>query len=255
MKSSLLFFTFFFASTSVVLADTITLKADAWCPYTCAPESDKPGFMIEIAKAIFEPTGHKIDYSLMNWARAVSDTRKGKFNAVVGANVADVPGFILPKVPQGMSANYFWTRKDSNFTYRGIDSIKEKKIGVINGYSYGGDELDKPIGNHHPSFVVLPGDDALVKLIKMADAKRIDAFVENPYVLEYLLSTELTQFQNSFKAVSKNIVSDPELYIAFSPAKAESKKYAQILSDGMKQLRKSGKLKTILKKYNIKDWK
>jgi len=255
MKTYQFFFLLFVTSTSSGFADTITLRADTWCPYTCSPESDRPGFMIEIAKAVFEPAGHKIDYSLMNWARAVSETKKGKFNAVVGANTADVPGFILPKSPQGMSVNYFWTPKDSTFTYNGIESVKGKKVGVINGYSYGGDELDKPIANHHPSFVVLPGDDALVKLIKMTDAKRIDAFVENPYVLEYLLSTEQTQFQNKFKAVSKNIVSEPELYIAFSPEKAESKKYAQMLTEGMKQLRKSGKLKSILQKYKIKDWK
>ncbi len=255
IKASLLFFSLVFLIHSNSYAETITLRADEWCPYTCTPESDQPGFMIEIAKAIFEPVGVKVDYQLMNWARAVSETRKGKFNAVVGANVADVPGFILPDVPQGMSLNYFWTRVDSDFTYKDINSVKGKKIGVINGYSYGGKELDDPIARRNPAFVVLPGDDALIKLIKMTEARRLDAFVENPYVLEYSLSTKLTAYQDKFKPVSKNIVSEPELYIAFSPQIKDSKKYAKIVSDGMKKLRKSGMLKSILQKYKIKDWK
>jgi polar amino acid transport system substrate-binding protein len=239
-------------------AATISVRADLWCPYTCEPGSDHPGFMIEIAQEIFQKNGDVIDYQLMNWARAVAETKQGKYNAVVGANRGDVPGFILPKNSQGLSINYFWAKKDSTFSYQSIDSIKDKKIGVINSYSYGGDELDIPIKDHHPSFVILPGDDALTKLVKMTEAGRLDAFVENPYVLQNLLKKDLKQFENTLKPVSKNMATDPELFIAFSPAKSrvgESKKYAKILSDGIVSLRKSGRLKIILDKYEIKDWK
>lgn len=238
-------------------AATISLRADLWCPYTCDPKSDRPGFMIEIAQEIFKMNGDTIDYQVMNWARAVAETKDGKFDAVVGANRGDVPGFVLPENSSGANINYFWALKKSQFEYKNIDSVKNKKIGVINGYSYGGDELDIPIKNHHHSFVILPGNDALTKIIKMIEAGRIDAFVENPYVLQNLLKTDLKQFQNTLKPVSKNIVTDPELFIAFTPAKTKketSVKYAKILSDGLTKLRKSGRLKVILDKYEIKDW-
>jgi polar amino acid transport system substrate-binding protein len=45
------------------------------------------------------------------------------------------------------------------------------------------------------------------------------------------------------------------VYIAFSPGNPKSQEYAQILSKGIQQLRASGELATILKKYGMSDWK
>jgi polar amino acid transport system substrate-binding protein len=57
---------------SLAKADTISIRADLWCPFNCDPSGAKPGYMIEIAKAVFEPLGHKIDYQTLNWARAIA---------------------------------------------------------------------------------------------------------------------------------------------------------------------------------------
>ena len=81
---------------STAIGETISLRADAWCPYTCDPGAAKPGFMIEIAKMALEPAGHKVDYKVLNWARAITETRKGKFTAIVGAAKDDAPDFIYP---------------------------------------------------------------------------------------------------------------------------------------------------------------
>lgn len=40
-------------------ADTLTLKADFWMPYNGDGKTDT-GYMLDIAKAIFESKGHKI---------------------------------------------------------------------------------------------------------------------------------------------------------------------------------------------------
>ncbi len=254
MKKNI-FLIFILLAAFEIKAETLTMLADYWCPYTCSPESSRPGFMVEIAKEIFESEGLKVDYSIRNWARAVAETKVGKYNAVIGANVGDVEGFILPSEPQGIAVNYFWARKDSEFFYKEIASLKGKKIGVINGYSYGAKEIDLPIARHNSSFVIVPGEDALPKLLKMTEAKRIEGFIENPYVLGDLVSTSMKQFSGKFKPVSNNIVKEVGLYIAFSPTKHNSKKLAQTLSEGMNKIRKSGKLKKILDKYGIKDWK
>lgn len=254
MKKNI-FLIFFLLVALETKAETLTMLADYWCPYTCSPESNRPGFMVEIAKEIFEPEGFKVEYTIRNWARAVADTKVGKYNAVIGANVGDVEGFILPNVPQGIAINYFWARKDSRFFYKDIASLKGNKVGVINGYSYGSKEIDLPIARHNSSFVIVSGEDALPKLMKMTEAKRIEGFIENPYVLEDLVLTSMKQFAGKFKPVSNNIVREVELYIAFSPAKHNSKKLALFLSEGMNKIRKSGKLKNILDKYGIKDWK
>lgn len=247
----LVFLLCFFISLPIKAA-TITMTSDLWCPYTCDPHSENPGYIVEVTREIFEKKGYKVDYKTINWARAVSETKDGNFSVLLGASRADVPGFILPTLPVGMSANYFWVRKDSSWNYKNIESLKNKKIGVINTYTYG-DEVDAQVQNRHKSYVIISGNDALLKIIKMTDVKRLDGFVENPFVLNYIFK-DFPQYKNLFKNVSRNIANDPELFVAFSPAKIESKKYAGIFSEGMKQLRKSGRLKIILEKYGIGDW-
>ena len=88
----------------------------------------------------------------------------------------------------------------------------------------------------------------------MPDIKRLDGVVVNPNVFNYILK-DMPEFKNHFKIVSKNVANDPDLFVAFSPINPNSKKYTQLISDGMSNLRKSGKLKTILSKYGVSDWK
>jgi polar amino acid transport system substrate-binding protein len=51
----------------VARADTITLHADEWCPYNCAPGSGMPGYAVEVAREVFEQAGHRLDYGLLSW--------------------------------------------------------------------------------------------------------------------------------------------------------------------------------------------
>ena len=80
---------------------------------------------------------------------------------------------------------------------------------------------------------------------------RIDALLDDRVVLQYTLKrmkqTEL--FTEAGMPEDANPV-----YIAFSPAKPESKKYAEILVKGIEELRKSGELDKIMDKYGMKDW-
>lgn len=238
---------------STVVADEINLSSDLWCPYACDPASGKPGFMVEIAKEVFIPLGHTVNYKLINWARAISDTREGKFTGLVGASITDAPDFIFPKNQIGQSQNYFWINKNDLWVYKDPKSLKGKKIGVINSYSYG-DEVDLEVKNKNPGYVVISGDDALMKMIRMTKGKRLGGFVENPNVLNYQLMNQ-PEFNNQFVKSSANITKDTQLFIAFSPANINAKKYSETLSAGIETLRQNGKLKTILMKYGLKDWK
>jgi polar amino acid transport system substrate-binding protein len=45
------------------------------------------------------------------------------------------------------------------------------------------------------------------------------------------------------------------IYIAFSPNKSTSVRYAKMLSEGIVAMRKSGELQKILDKYGLQDWR
>ncbi len=88
----------------------------------------------------------------------------------------------------------------------------------------------------------------------MTEAKRLDGFIENPLVLEYNLKLMKKNIKK-FKAVGPNLANDPDLFISFAPGHPKSKEYAKILDLGMVEMRKSGRLKAILAKYGLQDWK
>src|SRR5688500_5622382 len=84
-------------------ADAITLRADEWCPYNCAADSDKPGYGIEIAKEIFAKAGHTVEYKTLAWPRALEECRNGTVAAVIGTSHEESPDFVFPEQDVGVS--------------------------------------------------------------------------------------------------------------------------------------------------------
>jgi polar amino acid transport system substrate-binding protein len=230
-------------------ADTITLRADIWCPYNCDPNSDSPGFMIEIARQVFESAGHSVDYELLNWARAVDETRVGKHNAIIGAYKSEVPDFIFPENALGQAVDMFYTIEGSSWYFENTASIKGSVIGIIKGYSYG-DELDEYIGKNKKQFAILHGDDAFERNLEMLYLGRVNALIENQFVMNNYLKNN----KSRKPIIEAGMVNRENVYIAFSPKNPNSKTYARILSDGINTLRASGELKIILAKYGLSDW-
>lgn len=240
-----------FVSTSA-FADTISFRSDYWCPYICQPDSDKPGYMVEIAKTVFEKHGHKVQVRLSSWVSAIKDTRSNKVQGLMGCSVVDAPDFIYPKKSLGVMKNAYFVPRESNWLYKGRPSLQGMKIGVINGYTYG-DSVDSLIRARNRSFIPFSGDRPLEQLIHATHLKQLDGFIENPVVLQYTsAAAKLTL--NKLKIVGWVENHDPALYISFSPNNPKSAEYAQILSEGVEELRRSGELQRILARYNLKDW-
>ncbi len=232
---------------------TISLRTDIWFPYDGKPGSDKEGFMIDIAREVFEAKGYKIDYQLAPWSRAIKDTRKGKYDGIVGAFKEEAPDFVFPENECGLSTTVFITKKGEKWKYTGVDSLKKAAIGVIKGYSYG-EVFDKYIKNNSKNskrIQIAFGADAFKSNSKKLMIGRLTAFVEDKMVA----FSSLKKMGMADKVSIAGELFKDNIYIAFSPNRKTSKKYAKILSDGMVRLRKSGKLKKILSKYGLKDWK
>lgn len=239
-------------SATSAQADKIILAADEWCPYNCNPESTQPGYIVDIARTIFEAAGHQIEYRKTNWARAVADAKDGKINGVIGAVPAEVPGFILPDQPLGISEDHFYTLANNPWRYTGIASLAHINLGVINGYAYTPEVLTYINSYKNSSALhVASGQNALQNNINMVIQHRLDAVIEDQNVFT-LTSSQMGNFQQFIDAGAtgnKNYV-----YIAFSPNNKNSKIYANLLEDGIIDLRANGKLKKILARYDAVDW-
>ncbi|WP_374078551.1 substrate-binding periplasmic protein [Bdellovibrio bacteriovorus] len=235
-----------------VHADTITFRSDFWCPYVCNANSSRPGYMVEIVRQVFEKQGHKVEFKLDNWVRAIKETRSNQAQALLGCSQVDAPDFIFPQKSLGIIRNAYFTTKHSSWFYQGRHSLQNKRIGVINGYAYG-DSIDTLIQNRHKTFVPFSGERPLNQMIKAIQNGRIDGFIENPVTLQFSLA-EMNLPADTLKAVGWVDTHDPFLFAGFSPNNPRSKLYAEMLSKGIDDLRRSGELRRILEKYKMADW-
>ena len=240
-----------FVSSCQLSADTISIRADEWFPMNGEPDSGNEGYMIDLAREIFGAAGHKVDYKLMPWERAVNSVRAGKFDCVVGAYPEDAPDFKFPTENWGIDSTGYFVRPDSTWTFNGYDSLLTQKVGVISGYAYG-DEVDELIKSRGDVFKAASGNDALEKNFKKLTGKRLDLVIESIAVGNAKIKE--MNLTGKIKLGGKDPSEEP-IYIACSPAKATSAAYIKLVDEGTRALRASGKLQQIMSKYGLSDWK
>ncbi|MFT6735700.1 MAG: polar amino acid transport system substrate-binding protein, partial [Polaribacter sp.] len=188
------------------------------------------------------------------WARAIIEGEKGYVDAVVGAFKDDAPSFIYPKEELGLISNSFFTTNNMNWLYLGTNSLNSIRLGVIKGYDYG-KLLSQYIqrNTNNSRLVVLTGEkDVLSRAVNMLLADRIDVLVESDIIFWYRVNQLGLSEQMKYAGQASKPM---KAYIAFSPRNKNSIDYAQILSDGILEMRANGDLERILSKYGLHDWK
>jgi len=237
-------------------AETITLVADEWCPYTCKPDSDKPGLFIEIAKKVFAREGIDVTYKTIPWARAIEETRAGKYTSIAGASIGDARDFIFPTEPQAQSVMTFYVKYGSRWTYQNLASLDKISLGTIVDYSYS-NLIDSYIAKNKDNMRLVQqvgGNNALESNVLKVIKKRVGATIESAAVMEYYLATQGRTGQ-LIAAGAMPVNDDQNLYIAFSPKDPNAKRYARIVTDGTRALRQSGKIQEILNRYSLTEEK
>ena len=255
LQTCILVFILVLSLPVLATAEKITLVADDWCPYNCQPQSDTPGFMIEIAKAILQKPGDEVEYTIMPYEESVEAVRQGKFTAVVGVARDEAPDLVYPREPMGETNEMFFTKKDFSWKYTDVASLEKVRVGIIEGYSYGpalDDYFEENIDN--PKVVMAGGDTPLGDNIKRLNAGEIDVLLENPYVFHYYFASKGQKDQLAEYAEIQAPLQPDYLYLAFSPKLPQSAKYAEAVTAGMAELRQNGKLSDILTKYGVSDW-
>lgn len=238
------------ASLPVFAAETLTVVADVWCPFNCAPGAAKAGFGIDILKAIFEPKGITVAYSTMEWDRALKETAANQHGAVIGGFREDTPGFAVPEEEFGVNIQVAHVKKGSTWKYDGPSSLAGKKVGLIEGYTFG-HGIDEYLAAHPAQAVTVTGDDALPALMRKLLLGEVDVVFEDSFV--FILKQMELGLTDKFQAAGR--MEAKQVYVAFAPGRPESKRYAALFTAGIRELRANRKLAGILKNYGIADWK
>jgi polar amino acid transport system substrate-binding protein len=238
----------------VAETNLITVVADNWCPYNCDPGSEYPGYVIELATEIFQKAGYRLKYENVPWSRAVRGVEEGIYDGAVGAALGDIPGAIFPEEEVGSLLNCMFVRKGETWRYTDLDSLKNIRLGVIGDYYYT-DEINAYINasQNSPQVDIIRGANAVERNLKKLLDQKIDVYLEDLSVV-YYTAAQAGLDKDEFE-ISGTIDEPQAIYIAFSPKDPESEKWAQILSQGIKESRENGRLAEILRRYGLKDWK
>ncbi len=235
----------------------IIIAADEWCPYNCTPKKEKEGYIVEIAKEVFAKNGYTVEYQVIPWEQALLGAKEGKFHAVIGANREEGTGLVFPQETIGISVFKFFVPAESAWNYTTPESLHEVAVGVVRGYNYGAlDSYFEENIDDNTRVQILSSDSSGELNVKKLVNGRIQALYDDHYVIEHILN------ENGWngkvrEAGSANEPNPQEdyIYIAFSPEKPEAQELADLYDSGITELRKSGRLKEILARYGLKDWK
>jgi len=243
----LIFILFFFMLSK---AEVITFSADEYCPYNCTPGSENPGYLIEIAQAIFTKYNYEVKYVLeSSFEASIQKTRSGEYDAILSVLKVDVPDFIFPTHEQAVVDNVFYIRENFDWKYTGLESLKKVRLGHITGYSYFKefDEYIESIDKDSDYVQHVSGPSAFLYNLKKLQYEQIDVIIEDRYVIEYYYKQ--SNKKNPFKIGGR--LFERDLFIGFSPNSKNSKKYAEILSKGMQRIKEDGTLDALLLKYGL----
>ena len=229
----------------------ITLCADLWCPYNCAPGAPHPGFAVEIAQDVFANAGYHVTYQALGWARCIEDARAGRFTAIIGAIPSDAPDFIYPSQPIGISTDGYAVRKGDPFQFTDEHSFDGRVLGTVRSYSFAGaaGAYIAAHANDSRRIEFVSGDDALQKNLAKLLAGRVDVVLDD----ENVLRNTVAEKGLDAKVTLVHGPSVDPVFIAFSPADPAAKSLAHMLDDGVARLRAGGVLATILATYHLRD--
>lgn len=241
-----------FIHTPETSAETIVMKADRWCPFNCdstASVKSVNGFMVDVAKIIFERKGHNVVYQVDTWSNSIKSVREGKATALLATTKADAPDFIYPEKSMGSNKECFYVKINDPWEFIDFRSLKKRKIGTVEAYAYSG-ELTAFLLENPDSIIKATGADPLEINLANMRLNKIDTVVENPFVFNYY--TEKKKTRDLY--ADAGCTTGDDLYIGFSPRNPRSKEFAKILSEGILELRKDGTLDKIINKYSLKEW-
>lgn len=230
-------------------ADVIELRADQWCPYTCRPDSDQPGVLVEITREALAPFGHELHYALLSRARGISQVQAGEIDGLLGLRPGDHPGLLFgPPLSHSQEALGFRLGESRDVTHP--QDLQGLRLGALQDQVYS-DPFARYLGRHRndPTLVqLLSGAEGLRRNLKKLLNNRIDLVLEDRAVLQHTLKQRRLRRQVEVVPLPGQI----PLHVGFAPGQDSSVRYIAQLEQGLARLKRSGRYQAILARYGLK---
>jgi len=178
-------------------SETLKVCYDQWPPMTMFPSetSSERGVVIDMLDQIYSEKGYTTEYYEVPLARGLDMVAEGLCDML--------PEYLYSKNSEngfvyGAEATFsyptaFVVRKNDPWRYKGISSLKNKRIATGPGWDYSSmsvdyqNYIDDP---DHSNFIeVVAGyDDVVDRILYMIKENRVDLYADNDLVLQYILN-------------------------------------------------------------------
>jgi polar amino acid transport system substrate-binding protein len=238
-----------------VHAEDVNVATSTYCPLACGQDQvPHDGVMHEVLRRTFEGTKYRLIFHEMPYGRAIRDTLDGQYDAVTFAGTAHAEDFVFVRNLDMINVVQFATRADSNWRYRGVDSLKQIRFSIPKGFRTGNTEVDDYLDRFEqdPSRIRMTSCDnptmAQCSNLECMLNDRVDAMLVGSLAFRYITQRE---------DVADRVRVDPEpvamFYnrIAFSPRCPIGEELRDMVERKIREMRASGELKKIFDYYGI----
>ena len=211
----------------------IILVSEEWANAT---NKDGTGLYWDIFRAVYEPVGIKTRFIIRSYKGSVSLVKKRQADAVVGIHPEKIQGAISSKYPFAKDYVFALFKKNKIDQWNGPETLKNKKIGWIKGYSFD-DYLEVPVIKKEFS--------KRETILRHLDNDQIDFFMDTRNDVESVLNKGIIDVTR----YTVETVLELERYLIFADNK-KGREFKKIFDYRFPSLVKSGEIERLFVKWN-----
>ena len=211
----------------------IILASEEWANAT---NRDGTGLYWDIFRAVYEPVGIKTKFIIRSYKGSVSLVKKNKADAAVGIYPEEIKGALFSKYPFVKDYVLVLFKKNKLSQWNGQETLKNKKVGWIRGYSYD-DYLEVP--------VIKKEFNRRESILRRLDKDQLDFFMDTRNDVESVLNKGIIDVTR----YTVETVLELERYLVFADNKKDQE-FKKIFDYRFPHLIKSGEIEKLFAKWN-----
>lgn len=228
-----------------IYSQTINLTNGEWPPYF-SQNMKNYGLASNIITQSFENENIKVNYGFFPWKRSIELAKSTKWNGTVGWTKTPEreKDFYFSEEPIFKGKVVFFTLKSDYFSWNSFDDLKNYKIGITNGYSYG-NIFNFYLDNKTLNIEVANED---ILNFKKLFSKRIDLFPIDLEVGLYILNNYFTKTERDLFTYHPKSIDERNYYLLLSK-NPQNKALMNKFNQGYKILKENKKINVLTDNY------
>lgn len=203
--------------------------------------SDFNGYCWDVVKESYHEMGYSIKLTVVPWTRVIFLLEENRADIVfpIGRNSERLDLMFFSEEPVNPVSYVAYSKKDKNYEWKGLDSLKGHTVGVKKGFNYGNKWLETQ------KMVKVYEVNTILQGFTMLQGGRFDFYLGYEYNWDYVIDHN----RLSDKFVKYPPFFNDYEYLAALKSSKKGRELLKIFDEGKKRLIKKGKIKELQDKW------